>query len=151
MKQNPTDPTNVPAGDRRPVLVTLATPRPTSLAGTFRAAARVLAANGLHHGDYFPDPFNQRMTTPLTERPMSIVAAIRCATTGSPRRYDSLSEAAIKTLAGRLEVLGEPPWSEEPRWLENHVDCWNDFPGRTTESAVAVLYAAADASEQVAA
>ena len=140
-------PTDLPAGHRRTVHVDVTIPRPTTVASVFRAAARLLAANGLHQGDYFPDPFNRRMVTPFTERPLSIVAAIRCAVTGSPRQYNSLSEAAVKVLAGRLEVLGGPPWTQEPRWLENHVDCWNDFPGRTTESACAVLYAAADANE----
>jgi len=148
VKQNPTDPTNFPAGDRRPALVTLATPRPTTLAGTFRAAARVLAANGLYQGDYVPDARDKEMCIPHFLRPMSIVAALKTAVTGDPHGTSRLADEAISTLALRL--------GDGPRWgdifsLEAHVDDWGDGEGRTTESAVAVLYAAADASEQVAA
>lgn len=123
---------------------------PTTVPAVFRAAARLLAANGHHQGDYLPDPFDRRTATPHAERPLSIVAAIRCVSSPhgeDPRRMTELSEAAVRVLAYRLEVEGEPPWSDAPRWLENHVDCWGDTPGRTTESAVAVLEAAADASE----
>ncbi|MGS2588042.1 DUF6197 family protein [Streptomyces hebeiensis] len=140
-------PTDLPAGHRRTVRVAVPMPRATSVASTFRIAARIIAANGHHQGDYFPDPFDRRLKTAHELRPMSIVAAIRCAATGSPRRYNSLSEAAIKVLASRLEVEGEPPWSDAPRWLENHVDCWGDVPGRSAESVVCVLEAAGDASE----
>jgi len=123
--------------------------RPTTIPAVFRAAARLLAVNGHFQGDYCPDPFDRRTTTPHAERPLSIVAAIRCVTSphgNNPHRMTELSEAAVKVLAYRLEVEGEPPWSDAPRWLENHVDCWGDAPGRTTKSAVAVLEAAADAS-----
>jgi hypothetical protein len=124
--------------------------RPTTIPAVFRAAARLLAVNGLHQGDYCPDPFDRRSTTPHNSRPLSVVAAIRCVSSphsDNPHRMTDLSEAAVKVLAYRLEVEGEPPWSDVPRWLENHVDCWGDVPGRTTESAVAVLEAAADANE----
>lgn len=121
-------------------------PRRSPLSAVFRKAARLIAANGHFQGDYCPDVFDRRLMTPHAERPLSVVAAIRCAATGSPHRYDSLSEGAIEALAYRLEVEGEPPWSDAPRWLVNHVDCWGDTPGRTTESVVAVLESAADAS-----
>jgi len=151
VKQNPTDPTNFPAGDRRPALVTLATPRPTTLAGTFRAAARVLAANGLYQGgDYFPNALSD-VNTPFASRPLSIVAALRCAVKGDPRAYSLLADEALMVLAFRLEVDGEGPQDHDLFGLEAHVDDWAETDGRTTESAVAVLYAAADASEQVAA
>ncbi|KUJ70582.1 hypothetical protein ACZ90_02525 [Streptomyces albus subsp. albus] len=93
-------PTDLPAGHRRTVHVDVSIPRPTSVAATFRAAARVLAANGLYQGgDYFPNALEY------------------------------------------IDLFG----------LEDHVDDWADAEGRTTESAVAVLYAAADDSERVAA
>lgn len=148
MKPKLTDPTNVPAGDRRPVLVTLPVPRPTCLAGTFRAAARVLAANGLYQGDFVPDPFDREMCIPHFLRPMSIVAALKCAVTGDPHTQSLLADEAIGALALRL---GDGPEWGDVFSLERHVDAWGDAEGRTTESAVAVLYAAADASEQVAA
>ncbi|MDX3575916.1 hypothetical protein [Streptomyces sp. FL07-04A] len=116
----------------------------------FRAAARLLAANSHYQGDYCPDAFDRRLTSPHAERPLSIVAAIRCVSSphgNNPHRITDLSEAAVKVLAGRLEVDGEPAWNDEPHHLEGHVAHWGDVEGRTTESAVAVLEAAADASE----
>ncbi|MET7944223.1 hypothetical protein [Streptomyces sp. NPDC005302] len=129
---------------------TAPTVRPADVSAAFRAAARLIAANGHHQGDYLPDPFDRRTSSPHSSRPLSIVAAIRCVASpggDNPRLATELSEAAVKVLAHRLEVEGEPPWSDAPRWLENHVDCWGDLPGRTVESVVAVLEAAADANE----
>jgi hypothetical protein len=121
--------------------------RPTALPAVFRAAARLIAANGHYQGDYCPDPFDRRTQTPHAERPLSIVAAIRCVVSGSPHRETPLAEAAVKVLAGRLEVDGEPAWNEEPFHLETHVANWGDVEGRRAESVVAVLEAAADACE----
>ena len=144
-----TAPTNYPTEDRPTLRVgNIPMARPTSVPAVFRAAARLLAANGHHQGDYCPDPFDRRLTSLHSARPLSIVAALRCvASGGNPHRMTDLSEAAVKVLAYRLEVEGEPPWNDAPRWLENHVDCWGDVEGRTAESAVAVLEAAADANE----
>lgn len=143
-----TAPTNIPAGDRpRPVRVKLPTRRPTTVPGVFRAAARVLAANGLHQGDYFPDATNREMCIPEVFRPLSIVGALRCAATGSPREYSLLGDEALAVLALRLEVDGAGPEYRDIFSLEDHVDGWGDLPGRTTESAVAVLEAAADGCE----
>ncbi|MEV6313402.1 hypothetical protein AB0M10_33040 [Streptomyces sp. NPDC051840] len=150
MKSQLTDPTNLPAAGRRPVLVALPIPRPTTVSATLRAAARVLAANGLHQGDYFPDALSDAHT-PHNLRPLSVVAALRCAVEGDPRSYSLLADEALMTLAFRLEVDGEGPEDHDLFGLEAHVDDWGDAEGRTTESAVAVLYAAADASERVAA
>jgi len=127
-------------------------PRRSPLSKVFRAAARLLAVNGHFQGDYCPDPFDRRTRTPHAERPLSIVAAIRCVTSpkgDNPHYISELSEAAVKVLAGRLEVDGEPAWNDEPHHLEGHVANWGDVEGRTTESAVAVLEAAADAVEAV--
>jgi len=124
--------------------------RPATVPAVFRAAARLLARNGHHQGDYCPDPFDRAQTSPHAERPLSIVAAIRCVASphgDNPHRETPLSEAAVKVLAGRLEVDGEPAWNAEAYWLEVHVAAWGDVEGRTTESAVAVLEAAADATE----
>ncbi|MFD4257779.1 hypothetical protein ACFWR9_09105 [Streptomyces sp. NPDC058534] len=124
--------------------------RPTTVPAVFRAAARLLAHVGHYQGDYCPDPFDRRSNTPHASRPLSIVAAIRCVASpqgDNPHRISELSEAAVKVLAGRLEVDGEPAWNDEPHHLEGHVAHWGDVEGRTTESAVAVLEAAADANE----
>ena len=124
--------------------------RPATIPAVFRAAARLIAANGHYQGDYCPDAFDRRLTSPHAERPLSIVAAIRCVTSphgDNPHRITDLSELAVKLLADRLEVDGEPAWNDEPHHLEGHVANWGDVEGRTTESAVAVLEAAADASE----
>ncbi|SBU95969.1 MULTISPECIES: hypothetical protein [unclassified Streptomyces] len=149
MIQKLTDPANVPGGDWRPVLVALPAPvRPSTVAATFRAAARVLAANGLYQGDYVPDARDREMCVPHFLRPMSVVAALKCAVTGDHRRDSLLANEAIGVLA---MWLGEPPVWGDIFSLEAHVEDWGDVEGRTTESACAVLYAAADASEQVAA
>ncbi|MEV5659837.1 DUF6197 family protein [Streptomyces flaveolus] len=118
--------------------------RPADVPGVFRAAARLLAANGLNKGDYIPDAFDREMDVPHHLRPMSIVAALKCATTGDPHRTSLLADQAISTLALRLEVDGEGPLFGGIFDLEAHVDAWGDVESRTTESAVAVLERAAE-------
>jgi hypothetical protein len=120
---------------------------PTTTPAVFRAAARILAANGLYQGDFVPDAFDREMCLPHFLRPMSIVAALKCATTGDPHLTSLLADEAIAVLALRLEVDGEGPVYGGIFDLEEHVDAWGDVGGRTTESAVAVLEAAADANE----
>lgn len=124
--------------------------RPTTVTATFRAAARLLAANGHYQGDYCPDVFDREMCIPHFLRPLSIVAALRCAVMGDPHTYSLLADEALSVLALRLEVNGEGPFWGDIFSLEFHVAAWGDVEGRTTESAVAVLYAAADAAEAVA-
>jgi hypothetical protein len=121
--------------------------RPADLPQTYRAAARILAANGLYQGDYLPDAFDREMCVPHFLRPMSIVAALKCATTGDPHRTSLLADEAIAVLALRLEVDGEGPLFGGIFDLEAHVDAWGDVESRTTESAVAMLEAAADRNE----
>lgn len=122
--------------------------RPVTVPAVFRAAARIVAANGLHQGDYCPDPFNRRSRTPHAARPLSIVAALMCAATGDPHTTSALADDAVATLALRLEVDGETPESDRGRpWMAMHVDAWGDLEGRSAESVVAVLEAAADANE----
>lgn len=119
--------------------------RPTTVPAVFRAAARILAANGLYQGDFVPDAFDREMCVPHFLRPMSIVAALKCATTGDPHRTSLLADKAIAVLALRLEVDGEGPLFGGIFDLEAHVDAWGDLEGRTTESAVSMLEAAAGA------
>lgn len=138
--------TSLPAYGRRPVPVTVSMPRPKTVAAVFRGAARLLAAYGLNRGDYVLDPFDRELRSPHRNRPMSIVAALRCTVTGDPHRRTPLSELAVSVLASRLEVDGlHAP--EDPTLREIHVDDWGDVEGRTVESVCAVLYAAADAVE----
>lgn len=120
---------------------------PRTVSAVFRAAARLLANRGLHQGDFVPDTFDREMCIPHFLRPMSIVAALKCATTGDPHRTSLLADEAIARLALRLEVDGEGPLFGGIFDLEAHVDSWGDVEGRRTESAVAVLEAAADANE----
>lgn len=124
--------------------------RPTTVAGVFRAAARLLAANGHYQGDYCPDVFDREMCIPHFLRPLSIVAALRCAVSGDPHANSLLADKAMSVLALRLKVNGEGPFWGDIFSLEFHIAAWGDVEGRTTESAVAVLYAAADAVEAVA-
>ncbi|MFD3641016.1 DUF6197 family protein [Streptomyces griseus] len=121
-------------------------PRPTTLTATFRAAARLLAANGLYQGgDYFPNALSDAHT-PYASRPLSIPAALRCAVEGDPRSCSLLADEALAVLALRLKADGAGPEYGDIFALEDHVDGWGDAEGRTTECAVAVLYDAADAT-----
>ena len=138
-------PTEVDSARRDAVVLELT--RATTLPQVYRTAARLIVRNGHHQGDYLPDPFDRKLTTLHIERPMNIVAALRCAANGNPHVCSPLSEQAVKVLAHRLTVDGEPPFNDTPLMLECHVSEWDDAEGRTVESVVAVLEAAADASE----
>jgi hypothetical protein len=120
-----------------------------SLAPVFREAARIITVNGHHQGDYLPDPFNRRepVFRPYAERPLSIVAALWCAETGSPRRVGPLSTAAIRFLAGRVKVDGEPAFWRDDLSQESHVASWGDVPSRTVAEVVNELQLAADGAE----
>ncbi|WP_405824223.1 hypothetical protein OG705_29170 [Streptomyces sp. NBC_00838] len=105
-----TAPTNFPTGTRRTAQVVLPARRPDTVAGVFRAAARILASNGLYQGDYVPDRGDREMSAtelPHSIRPMSIVAALKCAAAGDPHRDTALANEAIGVLALRLELNGE--------------------------------------------
>lgn len=138
-------PTEVDSARRDAPLLELT--RATTLAQVYRFAARLIVRNGHHQGDYVPDPFDRRLTTLHIERPLSIVAALRCAANGNPHVCSPFSELAVKTLAHRLTVDGEPPFNDTPLMLECHIAEWGDAEGRTVEAVVAVLEAAADAVE----
>ncbi len=118
--------------------------RPATVPQVFRAAARLLAKRGLYQGDFVPDVFDREMCIPHAFRPMSVVAALKCAVSGDPHLTSLLADEAIGVLALRLD---EGPEFGDIDSLEQHVDGWGDLDGRTTECAVAVLEAAADASE----
>ena len=139
---NPTVPTNFPAGDRRTIRVDFTPPRPTTVPAVLLGAARILQANGLWRGDYVPDPFNRRINTPHASRPMSIVAAIRCAATGDPHSYSELGDTAIEVLA--LSIDGGP-YHRDSFALECHVDEWGGEAGRSADDAVALLESMATA------
>ena len=138
-------PTEVDSARRDAPLLELT--RATTLARVYRFAARLIVRNGHHQGDHVPDPFDRHLTTLHIDRPMSIVAAIRCAANGNPHVMSPFSELAVRELAHRLTVDGEGPFGETRLALETHVDGWGDVEGRTLESVVAVLEAAADASD----
>lgn len=145
-----TQPTDLPRGDTRTVLVTgvsfIPIP-PRTERDVLLGAARIIAANGLHQGDLVLDTFNRRLSSPHAARPMSIVAALHCAVSGDPHKPSPLGYRAASVLAHRLLVNGEGPYAEDTLALVWHVDQWGDAEGRTTESAVAVLEAAAAACE----
>jgi hypothetical protein len=115
------------------------------LAGVLRLAAQIIATNGHHQGDYIPDPFNHVLKALPAERPMSAVAALRCAETGDPMEYGPVSVRAIAFLADRLLVDGEPLFYADR--TEFHVAAWGDVPGRTPAEVVAELLRAAEAVE----
>lgn len=143
-----TQPSDLPAYGRFDKTIPIPNvPADATLPVVYRAAARLLARNGLNQGDYVFDAFDRRTTTAHRDRPLSIVAAIRCVTTGSPHRTDNPSDRAIAELASRLVVDGERAYGNRQSDLAEHVDRWGDWEGRTTESAVAVLEYAADEHE----
>lgn len=135
-----TTPTSLPTAGR-PLLVTgVATPRPVSVPAVLWAAARLVEANGHFQGDHVPDPFDREMCIPHFLRPMSIVAAVKCAVSGDPHVPSLLADSAIAVLALRLD--GGPEFGDIFS-LESHVDEWGDALGRTAEEAVALLESAA--------
>ncbi|MBE4735777.1 DUF6197 family protein [Streptomyces caniscabiei] len=115
-------------------------PRRSPLSAVFRKAARIIAANGHYQGDYLPDPFDREMCIPHFLRPMSIVAAVKCAVSGDPHTPSLLADSAIARLALRLD--GGPEFGDIFS-LESHVDEWGDVLGRTAEEAVTLLESAA--------
>ncbi|MEV8623364.1 hypothetical protein [Streptomyces sp. NPDC051079] len=143
-------PTNIPSGERRTVRVDFTPARPSTVPAVLLGAARIIQANGLWQGDYVPDAFDREISAaevPHAHRPMSIVAALRCAATGNPHLHPVLVDEAICFLAVRLEVDGEGPEYGDIFALEQHVDDWTDVPGRTADEAVALLEMVATAPE----
>jgi hypothetical protein len=146
---NQPSPTDLPHGARRTVLVTLP-PRPTApttVEGVFLAAARLLQARGLWQDGPVPDVHDREVCIPHCLRPMSIIAAIRCAVSGNPHRSSQLADTAIGVLA--LWIANGPAYGDIFS-LEAHVEKWNDQPGRTTDDAVALLESAATSPERAA-
>lgn len=148
---NITLPTNLPSGDRRPILVALPAPaRPTTVPAVLLAAARILQTNGLWQGDYLLDPCDREVSEaelPHRQRPMSVVAAIRCAATGTPHGTSQLADTAIGFVA--LSIDGGPVYGDIFS-LEQHVDEWGDEPGRSADEAYALLEQLATAPERAA-
>ncbi|MFF9197295.1 hypothetical protein ACF09L_19015 [Streptomyces sp. NPDC014779] len=144
---NLTVPTNVPSGDRRTIRVDFTPARPSTVPAVLLGAARILQANGLWQGDYVPDVRDREMCVPHFLRPMSIVAAIRCAATGDPHKESQLADTAIGYVALSLDPA--------PKYggifdLEKIVEAWNDAAGRSADEAVALLEELATAPERVA-
>ncbi|WP_282698059.1 hypothetical protein [Streptomyces sp. CC208A] len=142
-----TDPTNVPTGDRRPVPVLLAPPRPTTVPAVLLAAARIIETNGFWASDWVEDAFDRRLTTPHASRRMNLVGAIRCAVAGDPHRESQLADMAIGYVA--LSLGDGPAWTDAFS-LRAHVDIWAEEPGRTAANAVALLEYLAAAPERAA-
>ncbi|MFG2900926.1 hypothetical protein ACGFZH_28055 [Streptomyces zaomyceticus] len=140
-------PTNLPSGDRRPVLVLLAPARPATVPAVLLGAARILQANGLWQGDFVPDFRDREMCIPHFMRPMSIVAALRCAATGDPHGESRLGDTAIGYVA--LSIDGGPYYGDIFS-LQAHVDEWGDVAGRSADEAVALLERLATSSERAA-
>ncbi|MFF7610702.1 DUF6197 family protein [Streptomyces lavendulae] len=111
-------------------------PRPTTVPAVLRAAARILRTTGLYQGEYVRDTFDRELTTPHSQRPMSVVAALRCAVSGNPHTLDVLADRALSEVAMAIE---EGPFWGDVVSLEAHVDRWSDAPDRTAEEAAALL------------
>ncbi|MFJ3097408.1 DUF6197 family protein [Streptomyces hydrogenans] len=140
-----TDPTNLPAFGRRPVLVLLAPPRPTTVPAVLLAAARIIETNGFFGSDWVEDTFDRRLATPHASRRMNLVGAIRCAVSGDPHVESQLADTAI----GYVALSLDPEWTDAFS-LRAHVDDWAEEPGRTAANAVALLEYLATAPERAA-
>ncbi|MEL3949488.1 DUF6197 family protein [Streptomyces sp. LNU-CPARS28] len=123
---------------------------PLLLATVYRKAARLIAQAG--HRQTAVDTACARPPAPGA---LTIVDALRAAAvlTAGPqpqqdRAMSQLGDYAIYRLAQRLTVCGHGPFWIDPDSLEEHITAWGDLPRRTTESVVAQLEAAADASER---
>lgn len=119
----------------------------SELADVFCRAAYIIQMNGHHQGDYVPDPFNRVLTTPKLTRPMSVCAALWCASNPQGRMYESeLASAAIRGLAGRVLVDGEGPWNPDHNLdCELHLAAWGDIEGRAAGEVIRLLLDAAQA------
>lgn len=124
------------------------TTQPTDIPEVLTRARAIILTNGIHKGDYLPDPLNRRLTTPDAERPMSIDSAIRCAVTGDPRRGSELADAAMAFAAARLTVDGDvclnPQVQRDCEW---HLMAWNDRPHTTARLAASILGRLAEQAE----
>jgi hypothetical protein len=140
-----TEPTNLPAFGRRPVLVLLAPPRQTTVPAVLLAAARIIETNGFWATDWVEDAFDRRLTTPHASRRMNLVGAIRCAVSGDPHRESQLADMAI----GYASLSLAPEWTDAYS-LRTHLDNWAEMPGRSATEAVALLEMLATAPERAA-
>ncbi len=140
-------PTRLLDGSLRTVLIALPSPAPATVESVLLAAASVIQARGLHHGDYVADPFNWNTESgfPTCLRRMSTVGAIRYAATGDPQRSSQLADMAVNFLA--LSIDGGPVWTDW-RSLERHVEDWSDE--LSAAEVVAFLELAATAPERAA-
>lgn len=111
-------------------------PRPTTVPAVLRTAARILRMNGLYQGEYVRDTFDRELDTPHSERPMSVVAALRCAVSGNPHHQDVLADRALSELA--MAIGDGPAWGDVFS-LEAHVDRWSDAPDRAAADAAELL------------
>jgi hypothetical protein len=100
--------------------------QPTDRAGVLARAALIIAHQGKHSGDFIPDPFNRRSSSPHYLRPMSAVGAINCAVSGDPRIPSNLSWAAVRLLGRMVLVDGDRAADDSIEVLERHVDAWSD-------------------------
>lgn len=132
-------PTDLPHGDRRAVRVILPMPAPAApptVEAVFLAAARLIHANGHWQDDYVPDACDREMTVPASMRPMSIVAALRCAVSGDPMAYSLLADEALMHLAVAIDP---EPERGDIFALEGIVEDWGDEPGRSGDEVVELL------------
>jgi hypothetical protein len=147
VEQKLTDPTNFPEAGRHPLPIRFVLPRPMTVPAVLLAAARIVQANGLWQGDYCPDVMDREMCVPHFLRPMSVVAAIKCAVSGDPHRESQLADTTIGFLA--LSIEGGPEYGDIFS-LEAHVEAWGDQPGRTGDDVVGMLELLATAPERAA-
>lgn len=98
---------------------------PRMVPEVLQRAAQLIRANGLGT-DFVADPFNRRMSTPRSERPMNVVGAVRCAVSGDPFIPSDLAIDAICYIGRLVLVDGQPSWGSSIGDLERHVSNWSD-------------------------
>ncbi|WP_030569726.1 DUF6197 family protein [Streptomyces aureocirculatus] len=122
------------------------------LAAVYRKAARLLAQAGHRQTE-----IRTAFSCPPAPGAITIMDALRAAAaavcaagtlTCQEQAVSRLGDHAVYRLALRLEVRGQGPFWIDIASLEEHITAWGDMPRRTTESVVAQLERAADASER---
>ncbi|MFD6874495.1 MULTISPECIES: hypothetical protein [unclassified Streptomyces] len=138
---NPTLPTNPPDDVAVSELPAALRVRPlvihaNTVEATLTEAAWLLRTRGHWQGGSCPDASNREMCIPQWLRPMSIVAAIKCAVSGDPQSDSLIADNALAVVA--LSLADKPQYGDIFS-LEEHIDSWGNEPDRSTDDVVAML------------
>jgi hypothetical protein len=115
---------------------------PTDRPGILARAADIIENNGHFPGDFVPDPFDRVSHTPHRDRPMSMEAALRCASSGNPHGETPEAHDAILWAAERLHYADEPMRDGTVEDACRQLAAWGEW--RTQHYVVLMLRCLAD-------